>query len=80
MWGKMDLTNIAESLLFGNIRTSKELDNVIEFQWQYRKNKNFTDVKKAIDKGLKMGRGKTEHEIDWVALYLNDVFKTVKTK
>lgn len=79
MRGKMDLEQLAESILFGNIRTIKELDKAIECNWQYRKNKTFEDVKKSIEKGLRQGMGKTEREIEWVALYLKDVFKEVKS-
>jgi hypothetical protein len=45
---------------------------------QYRKNKGFEDINKAIKKGLKLGMGKTEREIDCVELYLKDVFKKVR--
>lgn len=77
---ELSLERLAEDLMFGSIKTKEQLDEKIKDQWQYRKNKNISDVNKAIKLGLKLGCGKTEREIDGVALYLNDVFKKVRKK
>lgn len=76
---KLTLDDLATDLLFGKLKTSNDLEERIEGQWQYRKGKDIEDVKSAIKKGLKLGSGKTEREIDGVALYLNDVFKKVRS-
>lgn len=77
---KISLKDVAEILCFGVVKTEKELLQRIDGQWEYRKNKTLEDVKKAMSKGIKIGMGKTEHEIDGIALYLKDVFKEVRTK
>lgn len=64
--------------MFGSIKTGRELEQKIDGQWEYRKNKGFEDVNIAIQKGLKMGHGKTEREIECVAMYLETVLKKVK--
>lgn len=74
---QINLKDVAEWVLFGIVKTEKELLERINGHWQYRKNKGFNDVNNAIRKGLKSGRGRTEWEIDFVALYLKDVFKKV---
>ena len=74
------LTDLAEELLFGVIKNGDDLEKRIAGQWEFRKNKGLADVNQAIKKGLKLGCGKTEREIDCVALYLKDVFKKVRTK
>lgn len=71
----MTLETLAEQILFGVIKNKEQLEERIIGHWQYRKNKNFEDVNKAIKKGLKLGMGKTEREISGVELYLKDVFK-----
>ncbi|MDA1675130.1 hypothetical protein [Bacillus cereus group sp. TH152-1LC] len=77
---KVSLKDVAELLCFGGVKTEKELLQRIDGQWEYRKNKTVEDVKKAMSKGIKIGMGKTENEIDGIALYLKDVFKEVRKK
>lgn len=74
--------DLAERILFGMVKNAVQLNEHIEGKLEYRKNKGFEDVKKAISKGLKQCKKmpKIEYEIDWVALYLKDVFKKVKVK
>jgi hypothetical protein len=43
----------------------------------FRKGKDVSDLKAALQKGLKAGRGKTEYEISMVELYIKDVLKGV---
>ncbi|MCY8745065.1 hypothetical protein MOD67_13855 [Bacillus licheniformis] len=71
----MSLEYLAEMILFGPIKTKEQLEESIKGYWQYRKNKGFGDVNKAIKKGLKLGSGKVEREISCVEMYLKDVFK-----
>lgn len=71
----MTLETLAEMIMFGGIKNREQLEERIKGHWQYRKNKSFEDVNKAIKKGLKFGMGKTEREISGVELYLKDVFK-----
>ena len=74
----MLLEDLAAKLLIGSNKKKKELEQHIKDQWQYRKNKDIRDVQSAIRKGLKNGNYKTEQEIGFIALYLNDVFKKVR--
>ena len=69
---------IAENLMFGAITNHQELMDNIKGQWEFRKGKTVDDVTIAIKKGLKMGHGKTEREIECVAMYLESVFKKVR--
>lgn len=74
----LELEDLAGFLLFSSIKNKQQLDEKINGQWMYRKNKDIRDVNKAIEKGLKLGSGKTERELECVALYLKDVFKKDK--
>ena len=56
----------------------KNLMKKIKGQWEYRKGKTISDINLAVQKGLKLGRGKTEREIDCIAMYLETVLKKVK--
>lgn len=70
--------DLAEQIMFGIIRTRTELEYRIDGVWEYRKGMGFEDVKHALRKGMKMGQGKVEREVELVALYLKDVFKKVR--
>ena len=72
------LKNIAEHIMLGNAKTSEEFNDKIKGQWEYRSNKNISDVNLAVQKGLKLGKGKAEREIDCIAMYLESVLKKVK--
>jgi len=69
---------IAEDIMFGGINNSRDLENKIQGQWEYKSNKGFEDVNIAIQKGLKLGKGKPDREIECIAMYLESVFKKVK--
>jgi hypothetical protein len=69
----MELKEIAERAMCIGIKESEILKN-----WDYRKGKNFNDVKAAITKGLRKGVGKFEREVEWIELYLGDVLKHKK--
>ena len=69
------LKTLAERLVFGKIKNKEELLKEIDGQWEFRKGKDIADVNKAIRKGRKAGLGKFEREIEWIELYLGDVFK-----
>ena len=71
------INKITEEIMFGSINGSRELEQRIDGQWEYRKNKGFEDVNIAIQKGLKMGHGKTEREIECISMYLETVLKKV---
>jgi hypothetical protein len=75
-------TDMAERILFGRVKNAVELNKFIDLKLEYRKNKVFGDVNKAIAKGKKQSKKtpKIEFEISWVALYLKDVFKKVRVK
>jgi len=72
------LKNIAEHIMLGNAKTSDEFNDKIKGHWEYRSNKNISDVNLAVQKGLKLGKGKAEREIDCIAMYLESVLKKVK--
>lgn len=75
-----ELKDIAEYVMFGVVKTEKDLQDKIEGQWEYRKGKSIVDINTAVKKGIKLGMGKTEDEIDCVAMYLGYVFKKVRKK
>ena len=72
------LIKVAEHIIFGSTRTSEEFNEMIKGQWEFRKGKTISDINGAVQKGLKLGRGKTEREIDCIAMYLETVLKKVK--
>jgi hypothetical protein len=72
----LTLEDLAEYMLFGIIRTRDELEYRIHGRWEYRKGKDFEDVKQAFRKGMKMGKGEVKHEIEWIAYYLRSVLKS----
>ena len=74
----LELENLAELIMFGNIKTKIELEQKIIGKWEFKKNKTIEDINKAVKLGLNAGNGKTENEISCVAFYLKDVFKKVK--
>ena len=43
--------------------------------WEYRKGKTFEDIKQAVRKGQKAGRGKFEFEVSMIEVYLREVVK-----
>ena len=69
---------ITENLMFGGIKNHKELEEMVKGQWEFRKGKTIDDIHIAVKKGVKMGHGKTEREIDCVAMYLETVLKKVR--
>ena len=75
---KLTLKPVAEYIMFGAIKNHLDLEEKIKGQWEYKENKGFSDVNIAVEKGAKMGRGKTEREIECVEMYLETVFKRVK--
>ena len=77
---RIDLRIIAENLMFGSIKNHQDLLEKIKCQWEFRKDKTVDDITIAVQKGLKMGHGHTEREIECVAMYLESVFKKVKVK
>jgi len=76
----IELRIITKDLMFGAIKNHQELLDKIKGNWEFRKGKDVDDVSIAIQKGLKMGRGHNDREIECVAMYLESVFKKVKVK
>ena len=74
---KKTLKPVAEYLMCGVIKNHLELEEKIKGQWEYKKDKGFSDVNIAVEKGKQMGKGKTEREIQCVEMYLDTVFKKV---
>jgi len=72
------LIKVAERIMFSGVKTSEEFNELIKGQWEYRKGKTISDINLAVQKGSKMGRGKTEREIECIAMYLETVLKKVK--
>lgn len=62
--------DLANRIVFIGIKESELLE-----EFKYRKNKGIDDIRNAVSKGIsyKYGRGKTELELEWVALFLSDV-------
>ena len=70
---------LATQLMFSGRLTKTDVESLITIRGlEYRKNKSFTDVKKALEKGVKAGCGKTESEISMVECYLHLVLKKRK--
>jgi len=68
----LNFKKLSEKILFSGI-TGKY---IAAYGLQYRKNKSFLDIKKAVEKTTKNGYGgKIEYEISFLELYLKDVFK-----
>lgn len=65
---------LAVALSYGGMEHRKlSIDRLVsDHGWQYRKNKDFNDIVKAIYKALKpkYGRNKFEVEINFLALFL----------
>ena len=82
MFDKANVTleDIGASIFFGKIKTGDQLRKVIDGQWEFRKGKDISDLNKAVRKGVRLGKGKTERELDCITLYLKDVFKKVRGK
>jgi len=72
------LKNIVEHIMLGNAKTSEEFNDKIKGHWEYRSNKSISDVNLAVQKGLKLGKGKAEREIECIAMYLESILKKVK--
>ena len=66
----MSIEELAASIFFGSGEIELDLDKL---GLKYRKNKTIEDVKKAREKGIKRGQGRTEFELSWTVLYLRDV-------
>lgn len=69
----VDFDEVAKSLKFGENTTIGNW--VITHKLQYRKGLGAGDVHNAHRKAIKNGRGKTENELDFLSLYLSQVFK-----
>ena len=72
----MSYERLAQQIMFG----SRQTLNLNDYSLQYRKGKSVDDVKKARGKSIKRGNFKTEQELDWLVLYLKDVFKVIRKK
>lgn len=77
---KLTLKPVAESLLNGVIKNHLDLVEKIKGQWEYKENKGFSDVNIAVEKGVKMGHGKMERELECVEMYLETILQRVKIK
>ena len=51
---------------------------ITDLKLYYRKDKSIVDVKEALRKGLKSGKGKREYEVEFVSVYLQKVLKRNK--
>ena len=69
-----DYGMIAGLLMF-NPEGFKEDFNSGKLGIAFRKDKTVADINAAIKKSLKRGYGKTERELEWIEIYIKDVFK-----
>lgn len=74
-----------EQLAQGILFSQRSSTNAAQFQedltkvgLEYRKGKTFSDIVTAVQKGVRAGRGRTEHEINMVAVYLGTLLKKVR--
>ena len=75
---KLTLKTVAEYIRIGLIKNRFEFEERVKGQWEYKKNKGFMDIKIALEKGIKMGRGKKEREIECIEMYLEMVLQRGK--
>jgi len=69
-----DYERIARLLMFDRETFAADF-NAGKLGIVFRKGKGVADINKAIKLSLKRGYGRTEKELDWIALYIKDVFK-----
>lgn len=68
--------DLAEHIMFCGINTIKLKQRSMVF----RKGKTFDDLKIAIQRGLKQGRGKLEFELSMISVQVRGVLRLVKPK
>jgi len=72
---KIDFNAVANKFMFSGMKIS---DIVECFGLQYRKGKDHVDLLMANQKAVMHGRGKTEHELRMLEIYLRDVFRLIE--
>lgn len=70
----VNFKNIAQRLMFGQ-QSVTESELIEDFKLEYRSGKSFIDINKSIQKSRKNGHAKVENELDFLGLYLSQVFK-----
>jgi hypothetical protein len=75
----INFKSVAQRLMFGQ-KDASEKELIKEFGLEYRSGKNVDDINKSIKKSRKNGHGKAENELEFLELYLSQVFKKNKTK
>ena len=68
---------MAEDIMFSK---ATELQLMNKYNVSYRSKKGLEDIKKAIEKALKNGNGKTEVELSFLELHISQIFKETKWK
>ncbi len=64
---------LAQNIMFGKV-TEADLPS---YGLEYRKGKTFADLKKAAQRGLKQGMGKTEFELSMIEVQIKTVLKLI---
>ena len=76
---EVDFEHVAMSIMFDKDATTPE-DIIKKHSLEYRKGKDASSIQKAIQLAYAKKSYKTEQEIDWLALYLKQVFKKFEVK
>lgn len=79
MSNSVNFKSVAQRLMFGQ-KAIKENELIEEFKLEYRSGKSVVDINKSIEKSRKNGHGKSENELDFLELYLSQVFKKNEKK
>jgi hypothetical protein len=74
----VDFKSVASRLMFGG-KSITESELIEIFKLEYRSNKSIADINNCIKKSRKNGHGKTENEVDFLELYLSQIFKKNET-
>lgn len=69
---------LAEKAIFVGIESLLKELNILGLE--YRKNKDVSNVKQSILKGVRSGKGKIELEVEMAGLYLCSVLKLITSK
>lgn len=56
------MERLAEMIMFGRIKTAKELDEYIKDKFKFKKGKEFKDIKAGLNKAL---TGESAGKVEW---------------
>lgn len=73
------IETLASEIFFKGFTNENFEKRILELGYTYRSKQSFTDVQNALKKSRKNGMYKVEHELDFLALYLQkDILKKIR--